>query len=68
MRPMARTNDPLDSGVHRLPCQLDCMVDVGISDDLIRRLRNAFEGEQLELLFTNLSAAEGDRLREVFSE
>jgi uncharacterized membrane protein len=44
------------------------MVDVGISDDLIRRLRNAFEGEQLELLFTNLSAAEGDRLREVFSE
>ena len=66
-------------------------VDVGISDDLIRRLRqdvvpgtsalfilssdvvldrvrNVFEGEQPELLFTHLSAAEEDRLREVFSE
>jgi uncharacterized membrane protein len=65
------------------------MVDVGISDDLIRRLRqdvvpgtsalfvlssdavldrvrNAFEA-QPELLFTNLSAAGEDRLREVFS-
>jgi uncharacterized membrane protein len=38
------------------------------SDAVLDRVRNAFEGDQPELLFTNLSAAEEDRLREVFSE
>jgi uncharacterized membrane protein len=67
------------------------LTDVGISDDLIRRLRNdivpgtsalfilssdavldkirtSFEQERPELMFTNLSAAEEDRLRETFGE
>lgn len=67
------------------------MADVGISDDLIQRIRahivpgtsalfilssdavldrvrNAFEGETPELIFTNLSTAEEELLREVFAE
>jgi uncharacterized membrane protein len=67
------------------------MVDVGINDDLIQRIRqdvvpgtsalfilssdavldrirSAFEGERPELVFTNLSAAEENLLRTVFTE
>lgn len=67
------------------------LTDVGISDDLIRRLRNdivpgtsalfvlssdavldkirtSFEHERPELVFTNLSAEEENRLRETFGE
>ncbi|MCE7004407.1 DUF1269 domain-containing protein [Kibdelosporangium philippinense] len=67
------------------------LTDVGISDDLIRRLRAdigpgtsalfilssdavldkvrmAFEPERPELMFTNLSEEEENRLRETFSE
>jgi len=67
------------------------MTDVGISDDLIRRvrqdvvpgtsalfilssdavldrIRNSFEHDKPELVFTNLSVAEENRLREIFAE
>ncbi|MFD1051488.1 DUF1269 domain-containing protein, partial [Kibdelosporangium lantanae] len=67
------------------------LVDVGINDDLIRRIRQdvvpgtsalfvlssdavldrirtAFDGERPELVFTNLSAAEENLLRVVFTE
>ncbi|WP_307855800.1 DUF1269 domain-containing protein [Kibdelosporangium banguiense] len=67
------------------------MTDVGISDDLIRRvrqkvvpgtsalfilssdavldrIRNSFEHDKPELMYTNLSVAEENRLRELFAE
>lgn len=67
------------------------MTDVGISDDLIRRvrhdvipgtsalfilssdavldrIRNSFEHDKPELMYTNLSVTEENRLREMFAE
>ena len=38
------------------------------SDAVVDKVRDAFAGQQAELLFTNLSADQEDKLREAFAE